>query len=139
MPGPRQYPSRPFLGVGALIFEGEKILLVERGKEPLKGYWSLPGGILETGETLRDGTRREVFEETGYELRRVKRLYSYHPTNGTSDKEFHILHGQAGRQTGSIDPHEVEALRWVTRQELRQMLKSHKIRDGLTLSALLFI
>ncbi|HMD47585.1 MAG TPA: NUDIX hydrolase, partial [Bryobacteraceae bacterium] len=64
----RRYPSRPFLGVGALIFEASKILLVERGKEPLKGYWSLPGGILETGERLEDALRREVLEETGLEV-----------------------------------------------------------------------
>ena len=64
----RRYPSRPFLGVGALIFDGRKILLVERGKEPLKGYWSLPGGLLETGEKLEEGIRREVREETGLEV-----------------------------------------------------------------------
>ena len=64
----RRYPSRPFLGVGALIFEDAKILLVERGKEPLKGYWSLPGGILETGEKLEAAIRREVREETGLEI-----------------------------------------------------------------------
>ena len=64
----RRYPSRPFLGVGALIFDGAQILLVERGKEPLKGYWSLPGGILETGEKLEDAIRREVLEETGLEI-----------------------------------------------------------------------
>jgi 8-oxo-dGTP diphosphatase len=64
----RQYPSRPFLGVGALIFEEGKILLVERGKEPLKGYWSLPGGIVETGEKLEEAIRREVEEETGLDV-----------------------------------------------------------------------
>ena len=64
----RRYPSRPFLGVGALIFDAGNILLVERGKEPLKGYWSLPGGILETGERLEDGIRREVMEETGLDV-----------------------------------------------------------------------
>jgi 8-oxo-dGTP diphosphatase len=64
----RSYPSRPYLGIGALIFDGHSILLVERGHEPLKGWWSLPGGILETGETLADGIRREVREETGLEV-----------------------------------------------------------------------
>ena len=51
-----------------MIFEDEKILLVERGKEPLKGYWSLPGGIVETGEKLEEAIRREVAEETGLDV-----------------------------------------------------------------------
>ena len=54
--------------MGALIFQRGKILLVQRGQEPLKGYWSLPGGVLETGETLREGVRREVREETGLDV-----------------------------------------------------------------------
>jgi 8-oxo-dGTP diphosphatase len=54
--------------VGALIFEDGRILLVERGKEPLKGYWSIPGGIVETGEKLEEGIRREVLEETGLDV-----------------------------------------------------------------------
>jgi mutator protein MutT len=64
----RRYPTRPFLGVGALIFEHGNLLLVERAKDPLKGYWSLPGGIVEAGEKLEDAIRREVQEETGLEV-----------------------------------------------------------------------
>jgi 8-oxo-dGTP diphosphatase len=60
--------------VGALIFRRGRVLLVERGREPLKGCWSLPGGVLETGETLEDGIRREVREETGLEVK-VSRLF----------------------------------------------------------------
>ena len=67
----RRYPERPLVGVGALIIEGDRILLVERGKEPLKGYWSLPGGLLELGERLTDAIRREVLEETGLEVQPV--------------------------------------------------------------------
>jgi ADP-ribose pyrophosphatase YjhB (NUDIX family) len=72
----RRYPQRPVLGVGALIFNRDKILLVERGKEPLKGFWSLPGGVLEIGETLEEGIIREVREETGLEVkpRKVRRM-----------------------------------------------------------------
>ena len=64
----RRYPKRPLVGVGALIFERGRILMAQRGKEPLKGWWSLPGGALETGESLDTGVRREVREETGLEI-----------------------------------------------------------------------
>ncbi len=53
------------IGVGAVVFRGEEVLLVKRGRPPFKGHWSIPGGGLEFGERLEDGVRREVMEETG--------------------------------------------------------------------------
>ena len=64
----REYPEAPIVGVGAVVIEGAKVLLVRRGNEPLKGEWSLPGGALELGETLQQGVVREVLEETGLEV-----------------------------------------------------------------------
>jgi 8-oxo-dGTP diphosphatase len=66
----REYPERPIIGVGAVILDDDRalanrVLLVQRGRPPLKGEWSLPGGALELGETLAEGVRREVLEETG--------------------------------------------------------------------------
>ena len=68
----RRYPARPILGVGALIFQQDEVLLVERGREPLRGQWSLPGGAVETGERLEDAIAREVREETGLEVTPVQ-------------------------------------------------------------------
>ena len=61
----RSYPSRPIVGVGAVILEQGRVLLVKRGQAPLKGEWSLPGGAVEVGETLSAAVQREVLEETG--------------------------------------------------------------------------
>jgi 8-oxo-dGTP diphosphatase len=74
----RRYPKNPLVGVGALIFtrSGRRgpILLVERGGKPLKGYWSLPGGLVEAGELLEDAVRREILEETGLSVEPVRRF-----------------------------------------------------------------
>lgn len=60
----RIYPERPIVGVGAIVLEGDRVLLVKRAHEPLKGEWSLPGGAVDVGETLDEAIRREVREET---------------------------------------------------------------------------
>ena len=62
----RLYPDRPIVGVGAVILDGEgRVVLIKRRYEPLKGHWSLPGGMVEVGETLEAALSREMLEETG--------------------------------------------------------------------------
>ena len=60
----REYPDSPLVGVGAIIIEDGRVLLVKRGHPPLEGEWSIPGGVLEVGETLREAAIREAREET---------------------------------------------------------------------------
>jgi 8-oxo-dGTP diphosphatase len=61
----RDYPDRPIVGVGAVIIDKRRVLLIKRGSPPLMGEWSLPGGVVELGETLRAAAEREAMEETG--------------------------------------------------------------------------
>src|SRR5215831_17955686 len=68
---PREYPDQPVVGVGAVIIDADfaseagRVLLVRRGAPPLQGQWSIPGGAVELGETLRAAAEREALEETG--------------------------------------------------------------------------
>ncbi len=64
----REYPSHPRVGVAAVVLRDNQVLLVQRGRDPGKGSWGLPGGMLELGETLAEGARREVMEECGVEI-----------------------------------------------------------------------
>ena len=64
----REYPKRPLVGVGAVIVEGKRVVVVRRGAEPMAGEWSIPGGLLEVGETMRAGAVREAREETGLQV-----------------------------------------------------------------------
>ena len=64
----REYPSHPRVGVAAVVFRDSQVLLVQRGRDPGKGSWGLPGGMLELGETLAEGAHREVLEECGVEI-----------------------------------------------------------------------
>jgi 8-oxo-dGTP diphosphatase len=69
MSSPREYPERPVVGIGGVIIEQGRTLLIRRGSEPMRGEWSIPGGTLELGESLQEGVARELLEETGISVR----------------------------------------------------------------------
>lgn len=120
----RSYPARPILGVGALIFDGDRILLVERGNEPLKGQWSLPGGAVETGEPLADAIRREVREETGFEIDPVEVAEIFEritPDSGGRTKYHYVLIDYLCRITGGElkAGDDASAVRWFSKGELQ--------------------
>ncbi|HYW85481.1 MAG TPA: NUDIX hydrolase [Spirochaetia bacterium] len=131
----RRYPGRPLLGIGALVFRREggglEILLVERGKDPLKGLWSLPGGLLEVGEKLADGIRREVREETGIEIEVLSlfEIFERIMPDAEGRAEYHyVLIDYLCRVTGGAleAASDVSAVAWVRRDQLRD----YRITDG---------
>ena len=73
----REYPECPLVGVGAIIVENDRVALIKRGKAPLLGEWSIPGGLLELGETVREGGIREALEETGLQVEMLELLGVY--------------------------------------------------------------
>jgi ADP-ribose pyrophosphatase YjhB (NUDIX family) len=64
----REYPERPWIGIGVIVFKDDRVLMIRRGKPPRAGQWSLPGGAQQLGETVFEAARREVAEETGLDV-----------------------------------------------------------------------
>ena len=127
----RRYPSRPFLGVGALIFEDRNLLIVERAHEPLKGYWSIPGGIVETGEKLEDAVRREVREETGLDVEPLSifEVFERVVPDAQGKTEYHyVLIDYLCRATGGKleAASDVSRVAWVAEQNL----SDYRLTDG---------
>jgi len=77
MASSREYPDRPVVGVGGVIIDNGRALLIRRGSEPLRGEWSIPGGTLELGESLQQGVARELREETGLEVRVLELIEAF--------------------------------------------------------------
>ena len=67
----REFPDAPRVGVGAVILDGDRVLLVKRGRPPSEGKWSIPGGLVHLGERIEDALRREVMEECGVAVRLI--------------------------------------------------------------------
>ena len=112
----RRHPERPIVAVGAVILDGDRVLLVKRGQEPLKGEWSLPGGAVEIGETLQAALVREVREETCLDIE-VGPVVDRHPDLlGAGDQgqrrghlERPVLNGWRPSEAGPVRPRAVIA------------------------------
>jgi len=65
---PREYPEFPIASVGVVIVKDNKVLLAQRGKDPARGRWTIPGGVIEVGETVHEAGKREIMEECNIQV-----------------------------------------------------------------------
>lgn len=123
MADPRSYPERPFLAVSAAIVRDGKVLVVRRARQPASGTFSLPGGVVEVGETLMEAVVREISEETGLTIEPVA-LVGYRDVvvrdpEGRVERHFVVLPFAARWIAGEPTlNHELSEWRWVDPAEV---------------------
>ena len=122
----RSYPSRPVLGVGAIILDGDRVLLVQRARHPHKGLWSIPGGGLELGETIENGVRREVLEETGLEVHvgELIEVFERIQRDAAGEVEYHYVVADYRCEYTGGEPRagdDAAAVRWVERSAMGEL------------------
>ena len=122
----RRYPSRPIVGVGVVILDADKVLLIKRGKPPRAGTWSLPGGAQESGETLKEAALREIYEETNLKVEIIGLIDIVDSIrrDKKGDAEYHYtLIDFVARVTGGALRAGDDAIdtRWFTLQEIKKL------------------
>jgi 8-oxo-dGTP diphosphatase len=122
----REYPDRPLVGVGGVIIHEGRALIVQRGKPPSRGEWTVPGGMLEVGETLRSGVEREVLEETGLVVKAGEVLdvidSIHHDSEGRAQYHYVLVDFLCTWISGELRAaSDVAQARWITREELGSM------------------
>lgn len=131
------YPSE---AAGAIVLNSHGNILLEytyRYHTNTEG-WEIPAGGIEKGETILEAAKREVLEETGYETKEPKLIYSYNPSCGSSNQIFHIIKCiVTNKPQVTFDKNEVNTVKWFTENEVKQMIEKNEIRDGFSLCALL--
>ena len=102
--------------------------------------WEIPAGRIEAGETPIQAAARETLEETGWRPAGLAPLFSYRPTNGLSDQQFHLFLASGAQRVGDpTDPGESERVEWVPEADVRRAARTGGIQEGLSLTGLLYV
>ena len=122
----REYPERPFVGVGVVVLRGDKVLLVQRVKAPNKGQWSIPGGKQRLGETVMQAVHRELLEETGVNIEKPTLLdvvdVIVPDDKGKIQYHYTLVEYQAEWLSGECRPgDDADDIKWVTFDELSSL------------------
>ena len=125
---------------GTVVHGPQGVLLLWRHRFITRTWgWEVPAGRVEEGETLEEGAAREVLEETGWRPGPLTHLYSCHPANGISDMRFEVFSADGAEHAGDpSDPAESSRVEWVPVDEVRRLVRAGEVRDGLSLTALLW-
>jgi len=129
----RSYPERPLVGVGVVVWRGDQVLLVKRGKAPRKGEWGLPGGGQELGETIREAAVRETLEETGLTVR-ADQVITVVDSVSRDDKdriEFHYTLVEIAAEYVEGEPEardDVDAVRWAGLDDINHLVSWEETR-----------
>jgi ADP-ribose pyrophosphatase YjhB (NUDIX family) len=118
------YPRNPLVGVGGVVIDRGRALLIRRGSEPLKGEWSIPGGMVELGEELAEGVKRELKEETGLDVEPIECILVFDRIMKEGERvKYHYVIADylCRRKRGRVRPaSDVTDARWVRREDLSQ-------------------
>lgn len=132
----REYPERPIASVAVCVFKGNRVLVIKRATQPSQGLWSVPGGMVELGETIQDTGKRELYEECGIEIE-VDKVFNVENLIILDERgriQFHYvitylvayhISGEAHPGSDALDVY------WATRQELSNLNMSLVVQKNM--------
>ncbi len=129
-------------GVAVIVENADEEILFVKAHRYLLGTaeWETPAGGTEKGEDILKTGEREVWEESGYHIKNIKHLFSYFPASGSTDLKFHVLKAvlDEEKERGDFDLNEIADVKWIKKDEIKEMIKNNVIKDGFTLSGLMY-
>lgn len=131
----------PATAAGVVVDDPDRgVLLLWRHRFTTDTWgWEIPAGRVDAGETPEQAAARETLEETGWQPGPLRHLVGYHPHNGTSDVTFDVFHATGATLVGDpVDTDEAERIEWLSWDDVRVEIRAGRVRDGMSLTGLLY-